>query len=212
MSLPTKNLQENLNKYFKSQLLEDGIMGPATQSAVDFALEKLKIDNIDNLSKVLKTIDIMEDDYSKVFVLYEPLKEFGKKIGVFDPVIFLAQFALETGYMHSVIRESYNLGNIKAKDGEPYVESLTTEYIQGKPIKVIAKFRKYKNYMEFIDFYLNKLLNLSRYEEAKNNIGDAEKFYTALQKGGYATDPNYAKSLMVVYSLMKYFSILMKYN
>lgn len=204
-------LQGLLNKFFNAGLNPDGDYGKYTKGAVVAAKAKLKIDTESDsvLYDALKKVNKLEEDFKRTFVLYEPLKEFGKQFPKFDPVILMAQFGLETAYLTKVIKGSYNLGNIKARDGEPFVLALTTEYVNGKPVKVPnAKFKKYNSYDEFFKDYFDRLLGLKRYAEAKANLGDALKFYSGLIKGGYATDPNYVQSLMGVYRLMNYYRII----
>jgi len=200
--MDVKALQRNLNKFFNAGLKDDGIKGKYTNGAIETALKKTGIKTAEELAKILNLLRVMEEDYKKAFELYEPLKKFGEQFKEFDAVIFIAQFSLETNYLKSVIHGSYNLGNIKAREGEPFVEAKTTEYINGKKMSVMAKFRKYANYEEFFNDYLTRLLGYTRYKEAKDNINNPQKFYTALQKGGYATDPKYAVKLMAVYRLM----------
>lgn len=114
----------------------------------------------------------------------------------------VAQAALESGWgkheiRHADNRPSFNLFGIKA--GESWkgavVETLTTEYINGVPEKMVEKFRAYSSYAESFQDYANLLLNNPRYASVLKNQ-DAAAFAHGLQKAGYATDPMYADKLL----------------
>ena len=114
----------------------------------------------------------------------------------------LGQAGHETGWGRSEIRNkdgstSFNLFGIKAGKGwtGKVAEVTTTEYINGVPRKVVAKFRAYDSYEDSFRDYA-KLINQSpRYEQARAQTGSAEAYASALQKAGYATDPAYARKL-----------------
>lgn len=113
----------------------------------------------------------------------------------------LAHAALESGWgRHEIAAadgtRSHNLFGIKAGAGwnGGAVETVTTEYKQGLPMKVLAKFRAYADYAEsFIDYA--RLLK-HRYSSAVQAGGDAIRFSYGLLEGGYATDPAYATKLL----------------
>ncbi len=114
----------------------------------------------------------------------------------------LAQAALESGWGKHEIRRadnspSYNLFGIKAGSnwkGET-VETVTTEYVNGVPQKMVEKFRAYNSYAESFRDYANLLANNPRYVNVVNTQNAAEFAY-GLQKAGYATDPQYGNKLM----------------
>lgn len=114
----------------------------------------------------------------------------------------LGQAGHETGWGKSEIRgsdgsNSFNLFGIKAGKGwtGKVAEITTTEYINGAPRKVTAKFRAYDSYEDSFRDYA-KLINESpRYEQARAQTGSVTGYATALQKAGYATDPEYARKL-----------------
>ncbi|MDR4515676.1 flagellar assembly peptidoglycan hydrolase FlgJ [Nitrosomonas sp.] len=114
----------------------------------------------------------------------------------------LAQAALESGWGKFEIRHpdnspSHNLFGIKAGTswkGET-VETITTEYINGVPQKMIEKFRAYGSYEEAFRDYANLLSNNPRYADVVNSQNAAD-FAHGLQRAGYATDPQYADKLL----------------
>jgi flagellar protein FlgJ len=74
-------------------------------------------------------------------------------------------------------------------------EVTTTEYINGAPKKVTAKFRAYDSYEESFRDYARLIGSNPRYEKAMAQTGSAQAYASELQKAGYATDPAYAQKL-----------------
>ena len=116
----------------------------------------------------------------------------------------IGQAGHETGWGRSEIRHadgspSFNLFGIKAGPGwkGKVAEVTTTEYINGVPRKVAAKFRAYDSYEESFRDYAQLITNSPRYEKAQAiaKTGSAVAYATELQKAGYATDPEYARKL-----------------
>ena len=116
----------------------------------------------------------------------------------------LGQAGHETGWGKSAIKkadgsDSFNLFGIKATKGwtGKVAEVTTTEYIDGKPRKVTAKFRAYDSYEESFRDYARLIKESPRYEKAESvaKTGSAVAYAAALQKAGYATDPEYARKL-----------------
>ena len=114
----------------------------------------------------------------------------------------LGQAGHETGWGRSEIKNadgsnSFNLFGIKATGGwtGKVAEVTTTEYINGEPRKVTAKFRAYDSYEDSFRDYAKLVGTSPRYQAAMQNLGSAHAFATQLQKAGYATDPQYAAKL-----------------
>ena len=116
----------------------------------------------------------------------------------------LGQAGHETGWGKSEIRHkdgsnSFNLFGIKAGKGwtGKVAEITTTEYINGTPRKVVAKFRAYDSYEDSFRDYAKLITDNPRYEKAQATAktGSAVAYAAELQKAGYATDPEYAKKL-----------------
>jgi len=70
----------------------------------------------------------------------------------------------------------------------------TTEYVNGKPVRKMEKFRAYGSYAEAFNDYASLLKNNPRYKNVLNTR-DASAFAHGLQRAGYATDPNYGNKL-----------------
>ncbi len=122
-----------------------------------------------------------------------------------DPKLLLAQAALETGWGQKIIhhpdgRSSYNLFNLKASPSWPgeQVQVSTLEYLDGVAARKRAAFRTYANYRQSFEDYM-KLLKTPRYAEALQHASDPDQYLQALQRAGYATDPNYADKILAIY-------------
>ena len=114
----------------------------------------------------------------------------------------LGQAGHETGWGKSEIRgaggaNSFNLFGIKAGGSwtGKVAEITTTEYINGQAHKVKAKFRAYDSYEESFRDYARLITENPRYAQAVKSTGSAHAYASALQKAGYATDPQYAHKL-----------------
>lgn len=113
----------------------------------------------------------------------------------------LGQAALESGWGRAEIRNpdgsgSFNLFGIKAtgwKGGS--TEQMTTEYVAGAPVRQKAAFRSYGSYTEAFTDYARMLAGSPRYAQAVRGAASPEQFAGAMQRAGYATDPQYASKL-----------------
>jgi len=112
----------------------------------------------------------------------------------------LAQAGLETGWGKSQPRAadgtpSHNLFGIKAGPGwtGKVVEAETTEYVGGKAVRTIAKFRAYDSPAQAFND-LASVLAKNRYASALS-AGTADAYATQMQRAGYATDPAYGDKL-----------------
>lgn len=130
-----------------------------------------------------------------------PARAVAKESGIPEHFM-LGQAALESGWGRREIRTadggtSHNLFGIKAGRNwsGPTVETLTTEYVNGTPRKVVEKFRAYASYADSFRDYAKLIGNNPRYAEAARSGGDAQVFANRVQAAGYATDPNYAGKL-----------------
>lgn len=123
--------------------------------------------------------------------------------------LILAQAALESGWGQRQIRRengdpSFNIFGVKASGSwkGPTTEITTTEYENGEAKKVKAKFRVYSSYLEALSDYVGVLSRNPRYA-AVTQAATAEQGAQALQKAGYATDPQYARKLTSMIQQLK---------
>ncbi|MBX3625066.1 MAG: flagellar assembly peptidoglycan hydrolase FlgJ [Rhizobacter sp.] len=114
----------------------------------------------------------------------------------------VAQAAHESGWGRHEIKHrdgstSFNVFGIKAGANwkGPVAEVTTTEYVNGQPHKVKAKFRAYSSYEEAFTDYAKLMKDNPRYSKVVANSSSAQGFAHGLQKAGYATDPAYADKL-----------------
>ena len=122
------------------------------------------------------------------------------------PVAFiLGHAALESGWGKREIKlpdgsSSHNVFGIKAGAGWKgnVAEVTTTEYKQGVPSKVVARFRAYDSPAEAFRDYASLLQDNPRYGQVLANGQSVNGFAHGLQQAGYATDPAYAAKLMSV--------------
>ncbi len=128
----------------------------------------------------------------------------GNALGV-DPSALVAQAALETGWGRAVPSQasgssSFNLFGIKAGSnwtGET-AHVPTLEFEEGVPVRRVERFRAYGSPAESFMDYARLIGGNPRYENARGAGGDVATFASALQDGGYATDPNYAQKIVAV--------------
>jgi flagellar protein FlgJ len=123
-----------------------------------------------------------------------------RELGV-DPHALIAQAALETGWGRSQPGgDSHNLFGIKAGANwnGASVQANTQEFGAGVASRIDASFRAYGSPRESVEDYVRLIRDNPRYASAMNTGSDVQAFASALQRGGYATDPDYARKLAAV--------------
>jgi flagellar protein FlgJ len=137
--------------------------------------------------------------------LWPQAQQAGEQLGV-DPTSLIAQAALETNWGRSVPHDdsghaSNNLFGVKATGSwsGASVESVTSEVgADGKTTSALAPFRSYADATQSFQDYVSILRNNPRYAAALNTGSNAQAFAAGLQRGGYATDPDYARKVSAV--------------
>ena len=139
-----------------------------------------------------------------VRTLWPLAEQAAKEIGV-DPHALLAQAALETGWGKSIPggavgTSSFNLFGIKA--GSQWTGATTNvptlEFESGVAVRKVERFRSYDSAAASFRDYAGLIGNNARYQDAVGTGNDVAAFAAALQDGGYATDPQYARKLVAV--------------
>jgi peptidoglycan hydrolase FlgJ len=140
-----------------------------------------------------------------------------REIGV-DPNALLAQAALETGWGRSVPCNaqgecSFNLFGIKAGShwSGATVNVPTLEFEDGVAVRKVERFRAYASPADSFRDYAALIRDNARYANARGAGDNVEAFATALQQGGYATDPNYANKIAAVASEVRERSDALKF-
>ncbi|MDN4036808.1 glycoside hydrolase family 73 protein [Massilia sp. YIM B02443] len=111
--------------------------------------------------------------------------------------VTIAQGALESGW--GARAPGNNLFGIKADPAwkGKTVDIRTHEYVAGRRVDIVAKFRAYASIDDCIADRARFLKANPRYAPCFREV-TGEAWARALQKAGYATDPKYAESLIAV--------------
>lgn len=103
-------------------------------------------------------------------------------------------------------RQANNYFGIKADPSwkGQFIELKTGEYLNGQYVSISGKFRKYATVADSFADYINFLKKNPRYTTAGVfSASTPEAQALALQKAGYATDPNYSKLIVGVMNSIK---------
>jgi hypothetical protein len=134
------------------------------------------------------------------------------------PSVLIAQACLENGYgmdkSCEILVNHNNLLGIKAEllnkswadktvwNGEKFLKN-TPEVYGGKYVRIDDYFRAYKSFEQcfedyclFMTYAAYSVGGTPKYRDSVIGVSDPEKLITAVNKLGYATDPNYSKSVM----------------
>jgi flagellar protein FlgJ len=136
--------------------------------------------------------------------LWPQAQQAGQQLGV-APSNLIAQAALETNWGRNLPHDSAghssnNLFGVKATGSwaGASVEADTTEVTAQGSSSELAPFRSYADATQSFQDYVSILRSNPRYAAALNTGADAHAFATGLQRGGYATDPDYARKVSAV--------------
>jgi flagellar protein FlgJ len=136
--------------------------------------------------------------------LWPQAQDAGTLLGV-DPRHLIAQAALETNWGQNLPQDSSggtsnNLFGIKASAAwtGASVNDATQEFQNGVASNTTAQFKAYATPTQSFQDYVALLRNNPRYAAALNTGSDVHAFAAGLQRGGYATDPEYANKIAAV--------------
>jgi flagellar protein FlgJ len=114
----------------------------------------------------------------------------------FNPLVLVAQAALETGWGKHVPKGN-NYYGIKANSawkGES--EKLSSpEFANGRFVNEVSAFRKYADVLESMQDYISFIHDNPRYSKAVGKSYSPDEYFEEIQRAGYATDPGYAEKL-----------------
>lgn len=130
------------------------------------------------------------------------------RLGV-DPLVLIAQAALETGWGKQVLAKangesSNNVFNIKSAEnwqGES-VSLQALEYQGGSVVRENSRFKAYGSMADSFSDFVELVQGNPRYAAA-NRSEEPRDFVQALHSGGYATDPHYTDKVLAVYNTLK---------
>jgi flagellum-specific peptidoglycan hydrolase FlgJ len=129
--------------------------------------------------------------------------EQGRIYGIL-PAFIMAVATLETGYGKSTLcNQANNLFSIKGSYDGQSITLPTTEYVNGKPIKVNARFKKYPSFRESVKDFCELIKNgvswnRTAYSRAVIGVTDLEKACIQFGRTPYMTDPAYSGKLLAV--------------
>lgn len=136
-------------------------------------------------------VDISGDKETFVSSLLPAAMEESKRTGV-DPRIIVAQAVQETGWGKSAPGNNYF--GIKSHGQSGGQTLATNEVVDGKTVRVNDSFRQFASPQDSVKGYGDFILQNPRYKPFREAQGlDAQ--LEALQASGYATDPNYSRSV-----------------
>lgn len=117
--------------------------------------------------------------------------EASKRTGV-DPRVIVAQAAQETGWGRSAPNNNYF--GIKSHGKSGGTSLPTHEIINGKRVSLNQSFRGYNSPSDSVSGYADFINKNPRYTSFRG-AKDLQSQLDELQKSGYATDPNYSRSV-----------------
>jgi peptidoglycan hydrolase FlgJ len=167
----------------------------------DMLIRQLSNGAVSGTSAVKPTAEATPEEREQfISELLPHANQAARELGV-DPRALIAQAALETGWGRSQPGgDSHNLFGIKAGAhwNGASVQANTQEFDAGVATRVDASFRAYGSPRESVEDYVRLIRDNPRYASAMNTGSDVQAFASALQRGGYATDPDYARKLAAV--------------
>lgn len=138
----------------------------------------------------------MTDEQQKFIDMLAPLAKAAQDKTTVPASVTIAQAILETGWGKHTIADANNLFGIKGVGPAGSVTVSTREVVNGQTVFVDAPFRKYHNMEESVEDHANFFLVNKRYAGALKVASDPNAFAEAIHQAGYATDPQYANSLI----------------
>jgi len=175
--------------------------GPINAISNHFPIEKAK-QLASTLSNRKSMVMTPKDFIDAILPVAESV---AKQLGL-DPKMLVAQAVHETGWGKYINKDSdgassFNLFNIKGGGAWDKKEStvLTTEYVNGKALKIQDSFRSYDSFDESFSDYVSLIKNNERYEHALSSSQNPKQYIKHLQQAGYATDPDYADKVISIY-------------
>lgn len=108
----------------------------------------------------------------------------------------IAQSILESAWGKASIGN--NVFGIKATGWKGKTQTVAThEWVNGKKVKIMAKFRDYDSIEDSIKDHTSLFTRLDRYKALRGET-DYKRACYLVQKAGYATDPNYSTKLITI--------------
>lgn len=201
-SMLDQQLAQNLSSKGKGTGLADMLVKQLSRNLQSNISSNVRTERMNQISQA--AISSAEQPKKFISNLMDEAKIAEQRTGI--PATFmLGQAALESGWGKAEIvgrdgAHSHNLFGIKATGNWKgrVVESITTEYVNGRPEKRLERFRAYDSYTQAFEDYAQLISRSARYASSvaqASRTGSVTTFAQGLQQGGYATDPRYAEKL-----------------
>lgn len=218
-------ITKQIQSQYKLHESEEGAAVKNTENDESVSTKKSPVTSLDtfegSITKAQPSVQVLETEQRSSLLMTSDPDSFSSKqefidfmspiaekvageVGV-DPKLLVAQAALETGWGKFIMKNgggsSYNLFGIKADrrwSGDT-VQVQTLEYQNGIAARERASFRSYNSFEESFKDYVDFVTKQGRYEEAVNNISNAQQYIQSLHRAGYATDPQYSDKVMRIY-------------
>lgn len=179
----TDRLREGANS-----AVYEALMGPSASAATSGVAQELAASSP---APAVSPVDISGSRAEFVSSLLPAAMEESKRTGI-DPRIIVAQAAQETGWGKSAPGNNYFGIKSHGQDGGQTLA--TNEVINGKTVRIRDSFRQFESPADSVRGYGDFILQNPRYRDLRSAQGmDAQ--LEALQASGYATDPNYSRSV-----------------
>lgn len=180
------------------------VASPGAQARLDAAVERQSAFKAGNSAAVSSAATGKSTPEQFVERIWPYAQRAAQALGV-DPRMLVAQAALETGWGRHVPtagdgEAGNNLFGIKAGrswNGDR-ASHLTQEFREGRMQTERAEFRTYDSIEQSFSDYVALLRGSPRYAPALAVAGNNQAYATALQRAGYATDPQYAAKLTAI--------------
>ncbi len=114
----------------------------------------------------------------------------------FNPLVLVAQAALETGWGQHVPAGNNYFGIKADPSWRGDREDLASpEFEEGTMVSRVSSFRSYANLLDSMRDYIDFIKSNPRYGNAVAKSFDTDGYFDEIARAGYATDPDYAAKL-----------------
>ena len=114
----------------------------------------------------------------------------------FNPLVLVAQAALETGWgQHVPTGNNYYGIKADASWRGDRQQMSSPEFEDGAMVSRVSSFRSYSGILDSMKDYIDFIKGNPRYEKAVGRSFDTDGYFDEIARAGYATDPEYANKL-----------------
>lgn len=210
-----RQLQGNYAEHFKQDESATTAKAPLAFEPGARRVSSKPAGSLERSHKATEEVDVSQKDEPQFqskeeFVSHLlPAAEKAARVLGLNPLMMIAQAALETGWGKHLVKAgrevSNNLFNIKADagwQGEALAKT-TLEYKDGLAVKESAQFRSYSSFDESMQDFVEFVQTNPRYQNALAVASQPKAFIEELHKAGYATDPDYAAKVIGVFDQLQ---------